>query len=176
MDSFSNLYRTCYNIASILCFGFLASRHVGSTSPTRDWTQASYIRWQSLNHWTSREVPAITSFPSLCFTLDHQQQNPGTKPGIQSPRSRSAQPFPTSLPTHPSSPSCYSHTDPLSALAKQGPTPARAFSLAAPSTWSAGPRIQWLTLLVDQIQVSTSNLFTGLPSHSLSHLLTELLT
>ena len=104
MDSFPNLYRICYNIASILCFGFLASRHVGPTSPTRDWTQASCIRWQSLNHWTSREVPAITSFPSLCFTLDHQQQNPGTKPGIQSPRSRSTQPFPTSLPTHPPHP------------------------------------------------------------------------
>ena len=137
-------------ILLLFCFGFLVSRHVGFTSPTRDWTQAPCIRWQSLNHWTSREVPAITSFPSLCFTLDHQQQNPGTKPGMQSPRSRSAQSYP-SLPIHPSSPSCYSHTEHLSLLAKQGPTPARTFPLAAPRAWSAGPRSQWLTLLVNQI-------------------------
>jgi len=27
---FKNLYWICYNIASVLCFGFLATRHVGS--------------------------------------------------------------------------------------------------------------------------------------------------
>jgi hypothetical protein len=30
VDHFKSLYGICYNIASVLCYGFLASRHVGS--------------------------------------------------------------------------------------------------------------------------------------------------
>ena len=40
-------YLICYNIASVLRFGFLASRHVG---PTRDQTHIPCIGRQSLNH------------------------------------------------------------------------------------------------------------------------------
>ena len=43
----------CYNIASVLCFGFLALRHMRSL--TRDQTPCSGR--QSLNHWTARKVP-----------------------------------------------------------------------------------------------------------------------
>ena len=45
----------CYNIASVLCFGFLAQRHVGPL--TRDGTHAPLIGRWSLNHWAAREVP-----------------------------------------------------------------------------------------------------------------------
>ena len=56
-DFFESLYWICYNIHSVLCFGFLAARQVGSQLPTRDRTcNACPGRW-SLNHWTSREVP-----------------------------------------------------------------------------------------------------------------------
>ena len=32
-----NLYWICYNIASVSCFGFLATRHVGSSLPDQGW-------------------------------------------------------------------------------------------------------------------------------------------
>ena len=44
----------CYNIASILCFDFLSTRHV------RYRTYIPCIGRQSHNHWTTREVPIIT--------------------------------------------------------------------------------------------------------------------
>ena len=33
--------------------------HVGSSSLTRDWTQATCMGVQSLSHWTTREVPRL---------------------------------------------------------------------------------------------------------------------
>ena len=59
MDYFLSLYRICYNIASVLCFGFLAARLVGSSSLTRDGTCAPRIGRRSLNHWATREVPLV---------------------------------------------------------------------------------------------------------------------
>ena len=54
---FKNLYWICYNIASVLCFGFLAMRACGILPPQRDQTHTSCIvRW-SLSYLTAREVP-----------------------------------------------------------------------------------------------------------------------
>ena len=54
---FKTLCWICHNIASVLCFGFLAARHVGSLFPTSSQTCTPCIGRQSLNHWTSRGVP-----------------------------------------------------------------------------------------------------------------------
>ena len=44
----------CYIIASILCFGFLASVHVGST---RNWIHTPCIGSPILEYWTARGTP-----------------------------------------------------------------------------------------------------------------------
>ena len=45
-------------ILLLLCFGFLATRHMWDlSSPTRDRTRTPCTGRQSLNHWTAREVP-----------------------------------------------------------------------------------------------------------------------
>ena len=59
VDHFKSRYWICYNIASVVCFGFLALRHVGSYFPN----QGSHLhpcigRW-SLNHRTTRKVPLL---------------------------------------------------------------------------------------------------------------------
>ena len=46
------------NIASVLCFGSLATRHWDLSSLTRDQTGTSCIGRQSLNHWTAMESQA----------------------------------------------------------------------------------------------------------------------
>ena len=84
-DFFKSLYWICYNIVSVLSFGFLAARQVGSSLWTKDRTHTPCIGRQSLNHWTAREVPwgyfkslkkyEFTFFPSSqrsCF-LSFQQ-------------------------------------------------------------------------------------------------------
>ena len=54
---FLSLNSICYNIASVLHFGFFfAVRHVDLSSLTRDRTRTPSIGRQSLNHWTAREV------------------------------------------------------------------------------------------------------------------------
>ena len=58
VDHFKNLHWICYNIASVLCFGFLTRRHVGS--PTRDPTCSPCSGRRSSNDWTAREVPIHT--------------------------------------------------------------------------------------------------------------------
>ena len=55
-DHFKSLYLICYNIVSVLCFGFLAVRHVDLSSPTRAQTYIPCIPRWSLNHWATREV------------------------------------------------------------------------------------------------------------------------
>ena len=48
-----------YNMTFILCFGFLATRHVGSYLPDQGlnlYPLPSIGRW-SLNHWTTTEGP-----------------------------------------------------------------------------------------------------------------------
>ena len=49
---FKSLYWVCYNIASVLCFSFLTTRHVDLNSLTRDGTCTPCVGRQSLNHWT----------------------------------------------------------------------------------------------------------------------------
>ena len=51
-----NLYWIYYNVASVLCFGFLAKRHAGSWCPIRDQTCALCMGRWSLKHCTAREV------------------------------------------------------------------------------------------------------------------------
>ena len=51
------VYWICYNIASILCFVPLVKMHVGSYLSTRGRTCTPCNGRQSLNHWTTREVP-----------------------------------------------------------------------------------------------------------------------
>ena len=51
----------CYNIASVLCFDFLAVRDMWDlSSPARGRTLTLCIGRQSLNHWTFKEVPRHT--------------------------------------------------------------------------------------------------------------------
>ena len=57
---FLSLYLICYNIASVLCFGVLAARHVGILAPQPGIEPATCcIGRQSLNQWTTREVSAF---------------------------------------------------------------------------------------------------------------------
>ena len=61
-----SLYWICYNIASVLCVGFLAVRHVGgilAPRPGIEPTPPCTGRW-SLNHWTAWKVPQILSWKS----------------------------------------------------------------------------------------------------------------
>ena len=50
------LYGVWYNIASVLCFVFLAPSHVQSCFPSQDQTCTPCIGRQDFNHWTAREV------------------------------------------------------------------------------------------------------------------------
>ena len=50
------VYWICYNIASVLRFGFLTSSHADPSSPTRDQTCTPCTGRLRLNHWTTREV------------------------------------------------------------------------------------------------------------------------
>ena len=54
----------CYNIASVLCFGFFFWPWGKSdlSSPTRDLTHTPYIGRWSLNYWTVREKPCMLNF------------------------------------------------------------------------------------------------------------------
>ena len=55
------LYWNCYNIASVLCFGFFfwTWGMCYFISPTRDQTCTPCFRRWSLNHWTAREIPSF---------------------------------------------------------------------------------------------------------------------
>ena len=67
-----SLYWIYYNIASVLCFGFLASEACGNlSSPTRDQTCTPCIRKWNLNHWTIREVP-ISSYFFYFFIFNYR--------------------------------------------------------------------------------------------------------
>ena len=63
---FCSLYWISYTIASVLCFGFMATRHVGSYLPTRDRTHTLWIGRWSVNHWTAREVLIIYFLKWYC--------------------------------------------------------------------------------------------------------------
>ena len=65
---FKTLCWICHNIASVLCFGFLAARHVGSLFLTSSQTCTPCIGRRSLNHWTSRGVPKPVVLTGLLDT------------------------------------------------------------------------------------------------------------
>ena len=55
----------CWHTIHISSFFFFwlcwsSWRHMGSSSLTRDWTQAPELGAQSLSHWTTREVPCFS--------------------------------------------------------------------------------------------------------------------
>ena len=63
---FKNYYWICYNIASVLCFGFFWPWGMWDSScPTRDQACTPCIGRQSLNHWTTKEVPSTRLLPWL---------------------------------------------------------------------------------------------------------------
>ena len=65
MDHFKSLYGICYNIASVLCFCFLAARHVADQE-----SDLHPLHWkESLNHWTPKDVP-----PSLILKKENLNQ------------------------------------------------------------------------------------------------------
>ena len=78
---FFKVYWICYKIVSALPFGFLAMRHAGFSSPTRDQICTPYIGRRSLNHQgTIREVPShLTSWLISSVLPDLTFMN---KPGI----------------------------------------------------------------------------------------------
>ena len=53
---FLSLYWICYDIASVLCFGFLATRH-RILAHQSEIEPAPSVLEGSLSHWTAREVP-----------------------------------------------------------------------------------------------------------------------
>ena len=58
---FLSLYWICYIIASVLCFVFLDTRHVGSWLPWPGIEPAHpELEGQVLTYWTTREVPDFT--------------------------------------------------------------------------------------------------------------------
>ena len=57
------IWAFCYNITSVLWFGFLAARHVASYLP--HW--GSNLKKQSLSHWTARDVPTQFFLQPLFF-------------------------------------------------------------------------------------------------------------
>ena len=68
----SSLYWNSYKIASILCFDFLVTRHVGSYFPIGDQTHTSYTGRQSLKHWATRGSPSTCCFHLLFPTYSLQ--------------------------------------------------------------------------------------------------------
>ena len=79
----------CYNIASVLCFSFLAPGMWDLSSPARDWTLTLCIGRRSLVHWTNRKeakqrlfwtpvrwyaderaCPALPGLPPIFFRYD----------------------------------------------------------------------------------------------------------
>ena len=61
----------CYNIVSVLCFGFFFLRGMWDLSSlTRDQTRILCIRRQSLNHWRTKEVPNMDFLcPVVCVCV-----------------------------------------------------------------------------------------------------------
>ena len=59
LKMFMNLYWICYNIACFMLLFFLPECMWDLSSPTRDRTCIPWIGMQSLNHWTTSEVPLI---------------------------------------------------------------------------------------------------------------------
>ena len=68
MDHLKNLHWICYNIISLLCFGIFGCKAYGILAfLTWDQTHTPCIGRQSLNHWTTREVPLLIKFYRLYY-------------------------------------------------------------------------------------------------------------
>ena len=63
---FESLHWICYNIASVLPFGFLAARHVSSWLPNQG-LNLHPLHWKGncVNHWNAREVPLLCLIRTL---------------------------------------------------------------------------------------------------------------
>ena len=61
VDHFKSLYWICYHIVSVLCFGCLIERHVGSYLAPWPGIEPEPPAQEggSLNHWTTREVSVL---------------------------------------------------------------------------------------------------------------------
>ena len=85
MDHFKNLCWICYSIASVLCFGFLAWRHVWSPWPGIE-ACTPYIGMQNLYHWT-RVVPGLDSWQHFLCQEMEPEHSPASMwpscPGLQ---------------------------------------------------------------------------------------------
>jgi len=54
--------KTCYNIVSVWCYGFLAWRHVGSQLHNHRWNLHP-LHWEVKSYpWTPKEVPVFMPF------------------------------------------------------------------------------------------------------------------
>ena len=92
VDHLKNLSWICYNIASVLYFGFGATGHVGFSSRNRDRTCIPCIGRWSLNHWTTKKYLLPLFFHFKLFILywsiaswqccEFQGNNEGTEPYI----------------------------------------------------------------------------------------------
>ena len=68
------LYWVCCNIMSVHVLIFWPWGMWSLTSLTRDWTYTSCVGGRSLNQWTIREIPAVSSIISVFFiVLNHVQ-------------------------------------------------------------------------------------------------------
>ena len=75
--------------ASVLCFGFLAMRHVGSQLPNQGSNPyPPCIRRQSLNHQTTREVPKnkFLCWELLSFQLKFMGKSKGWQTSVKGKR------------------------------------------------------------------------------------------
>ena len=87
LKSLLNLWQYCL----FYVLGFSSWGMWDLSSPTRDWTATPFIGRQSLNHWTTREVPHILNqahlsmyrnIHTLTFTHAHRHTLPITLPTL----------------------------------------------------------------------------------------------
>ena len=73
------VYWICYNIASVLYFGFWLQDIGDLSSPTRDPTHTPCIGRWSLHHWTTREVPLLKIYYNLEKAMAPHSSTPAWK-------------------------------------------------------------------------------------------------
>ena len=62
-----SIFKVFLEFVTIFCFMFWFFGH--EACGTLAGTCSPYIERRTLNHWTTREVPAIVTFKSICFLL-----------------------------------------------------------------------------------------------------------
>ena len=70
----ATLGHTCCSYSLHCCMWDL--QHVGSSSLTRDWTQAPVLGAQSLSQWTTRDVPNLKPFYTAKETINKVKRQP----------------------------------------------------------------------------------------------------